>query len=643
MKQYHSLLNKQIENHLTDIDKISEEFSNFLKYVSESYKGFDNDRKKVEQSLDLSTEELLKTNSELNNLVNALKESEERYKILFDQSPHGICIINNNLKIIQCNQRMVEISQLTIDDLIGLDVNNFINDSFVHSVKKAIEGEICCDETYYEISTNSSKLYLSTKLVPITKTNNGDVIGVMAVIEDISKRRKTENKLIENEKKYRSIVENTSDVVFEATYEGKFLYVSPNCYNIVGFTQEELIGSSIFEYIHPDDLAAAIKEFSSAIKEMRPGSITLRSKHKNGEWKWFDTVGKPYTTASNEINAVITAQDITEKRKAEEESLKIAKLDSLSVLAGGIAHDFNNMLTTILGNLYLIQNYDGKDEQTYKKNLKDLENAVGSATNLTQQLLTFSKGGSPVKETASIKELLIESTNFALRGSNILCDLVMPEDLNNVEIDKGQIEQVIQNLVINSKQAMPEGGKIELTAKNVRKDEFNNNKLSPGDYVEIILTDYGVGIPNNYISKIFDPYFTTKEEGSGLGLATCYSIIKKHNGTIEVESEVGVGTIFKIILPTTEKKIKNQDQVKVTTFQGKGKVLIMDDEIGIRDILTRIFNDLGFETDEASNGNEAIQKCENILKEGENYILAILDLTIRGGMGGRKLQRNCQR
>jgi len=248
-------------------------------------------------------------------------------------------------------------------------------------------------------------------------------------------------------------------------------------------------------------------------------------------------------------------------------------------------------------------------------------------------LLTFAKGGAPVKEIASIKAILKESSSFVLRGSKSGCEFSIAEDLWSAEVDVGQISQVINNVVINADQAMPEGGIIQVVATNLMIEGSHGLPVKPGRYINISISDQGVGIAEKHLLKIFDPYFTTKQEGSGLGLATNYSIIKKHDGHITVESRLGVGTTFHIYLLASYKAIPEKEKVKV--IKGQGRILVMDDEASLRKIAGRILEKLGYEPEFAKNGAEAIRMVNEAQESEKPYHAVILDLTIPGGMGGK--------
>jgi len=340
-------------------------------------------------------------------------------------------------------------------------------------------------------------------------------------------------------------------------------------------------------------------------------------------------------TAELKIKNEELQKEISERQHMEEELLKIQKLDSVGVLAGGIAHDFNNILTGILGNISVaIMHTTPKSE--ISQILTNAEKAALHAKDLTMQLLTFSKGGAPLRTSASITDLIKDSTNFMLRGSNVKCEFSLPDELWPVEIDEGQMSQVINNLIINADQAMPGGGNIEISAINVIIRPGDIIPLKKGKYVKVSVKDHGKGITKRNFTKIFDPYFTTKKSGSGLGLSVAYSIVKKHEGYITVMSGPGKGTTFYIYIPASREKIPEKRTLKESLYVGKRNILVMDDEKMVREILSTMLMKLGCEVVCVKDGAEAIIKYKQSKKTGKPFDVVIMDLTIPGGMGGRE-------
>ena len=338
------------------------------------------------------------------------------------------------------------------------------------------------------------------------------------------------------------------------------------------------------------------------------------------------------TAALAQANAALVEQ-IAERQRMEDELLKVRKIESLGVFAAGIAHDFNNLLTGILGYISLAQVVARIDAKVIAY-LSEAEQACQRATALTQQLLTFAKGGAPVRHTVSMVELLKESVGFALRGANVRGDIQMAADLWPVDVDAGQMSQVVHNVVLNAVQAMPGGGTIEVRAENIAFEADAPFPLVEGQYVQITLQDYGCGIPKEVLSNIFDPYFTTKAEGSGLGLATAYAIVTKHDGYITVTSEVGLGTTVVIYLPASQHALVSAQPRPLIPLSGSGRILVMDDEEVIRNLLRELLETLGYTVECVQDGAEAVAVYQCAQAAGQPFAMVILDYTIPGGMGG---------
>ncbi len=438
-------------------------------------------------------------------------------------------------------------------------------------------------------------------------------------------------------------LKNITDGVITINSDNEIILINEKAKELTGWYENEAIGKDIEEVFNSRDimLYKLIKK-SDPINLIKPPKdpefhtyITSKSgtKHKIS-CSWVNSVG-------NTINTVIVFRDIGEQEKLEKESLKAHKLESIALLAGGIAHDFNNILTGIIGNLQLAIMEDNINENTILR-LDEAKDAAFRASKLTKRLLTFSKGGNPVKEITVINELLDETMRFSLSGSNITYSLSIPKDLWLVNIDKGQIYQVISNLSINAKHAMENGGKINVNAENFTcvnnnsKSDIFSPPLEPGPYIKITFKDQGTGIDSQNIQKIFDPYFTTKSTGSGLGLATSYSIIKKHKGHISVESEPGHGAVFTIFLPAEKENVSLKHVKSKKINHGCGRILLMDDDHIVRNTVKSLLESIGYEINCVSNGNAAIELYKNALKQKNPYILVIIDLSIPGGMGGEE-------
>jgi signal transduction histidine kinase/ActR/RegA family two-component response regulator len=337
---------------------------------------------------------------------------------------------------------------------------------------------------------------------------------------------------------------------------------------------------------------------------------------------------------SEEYLEDLVRERTAELEKAKNELVKIEKLESLGVLAGGIAHDFNNALTAIIGHIQLAKIKTDSGEEVFT-NLDLAEAACVNAQSLTRQLLTFAKGGQPLKKTAALPALIKDTVINALKDSNIRSTFSFPADLALVEIDQGQIKQVITNLVLNARQALSASGNISISAMNIRVSSGAASPLIPGKYVKLSIADQGEGIAPEHLANIFDPYFTTKEKGNGLGLATAYSIVKNHDGHITVESKAGVGTTFHILLPALE-----QARFCTPTGQQKsnrqGRILLIEDHELIAQSLAELLRLYGYEVDAVADGRDGLKLYLENMEDGRKYDAVIMDLTIPGGMGGKE-------
>ncbi len=332
-------------------------------------------------------------------------------------------------------------------------------------------------------------------------------------------------------------------------------------------------------------------------------------------------------------------KDVSDKKQVEEEIRKAQKLESIGILAGGIAHDFNNLLTGVLGNISMAQMHLPTGGTPHTR-LASAAKAAVRAQDLTRQLLTFSTGGAPIKKIGSLGALLKDWAAFGLRGSNVRPEFSIPDDLWPVEMDEGQICQVVNNLIINAAQAMPHGGTLYTRGQNLEIKKGQPSPLPVGTYVKISIQDRGIGIPPEHLQKVFDPYFTTKPKGSGLGLATSYSIVAKHDGLLTVESEVGVGTTFHFYLPACPEMVGSSSPgERPAANVAVGRILVMDDDEIIRELAAELLACLGFEVSAARDGEEAISLYKTALVQGKPFDLVLMDLTIPGGMGGKEAIR----
>jgi len=391
----------------------------------------------------------------------------------------------------------------------------------------------------------------------------------------------------------------------------------------------------------PECSICKLREMVKSVVETRKGLYNTDLYHvrRIGTGKldsWLKISMEPISF-SGQPCAIIAVHDVTEQRSLENEILKTRKLESLGVLAGGIAHDFNNLLTGILGNISVAHNRSEGNPSVTTPLDRALQ-ATERAAELTRQLLTFSKGGAPIKQLASLANIVKDSAEFALRGANVVSIFTTDDHLWSAEVDIGQISQVINNLVINADQAMPDGGSITISLNN-KTLTSPDGILKAGRYIQIIVADKGNGIEPESLQKIFDPYFTTKESGNGLGLATVHSIITKHDGTIQVTSTIGEGTTFTILLPASEKDPLELQSIRSEPVIGKGKILVMDDEAMIRELAFDMLEMLGYTCEVCENGQCALDSYKKAMESNRPFDAVIMDLTVPGGMGGEETMK----
>lgn len=459
------------------------------------------------------------------------------------------------------------------------------------------------------------------------------------VLVDITERKRAEAALRESEARYREVFENAIDGIYRAAPDGRFIAVNPALARMLGFaTPEELMdhdartgGAPL--YVKPGRRG----EFRALLKDGRfVTGFESEVRRKDGERIWISENVRAITDADGAVRYYEGfVSDITPRRRLEAELMRASKLEAVGILAGGIAHDFNNILTVVLGNITLAEQ-DTEAQASVAALLRDAKRATLRARDLTQQLLTFAKGGDPVRAAIELPELLRETVDFALHGAKARAEFAIAPDLWPVNADKGQIGQVVQNLVINAVQAMPQGLVVEVRAENRALPGHTNPPLPAGRYVKLSVEDTGVVIPAEHLGKIFDPYFTTKQTGSGLGLATVYSIVKKHQGHIEVESQLGLGTKFHIWLPAAEAAEIKAPARRLDGDIAGARILFMDDEEGIRAMAALFIRRLGAEVEEAGDGAQAVEKYLQARAAGKPFDVVIMDLTVPGGMGGRE-------
>jgi PAS domain S-box-containing protein len=469
----------------------------------------------------------------------------------------------------------------------------------------------------------------------------------VAMARDVTEQKRFEKEIAAEKESLAVTLRSIGDGVITTDVQGRVIIVNNEAERLTGWATAEAVGQPLKNVFNVAiDLAAQARAQQSGYRNEAqsilltlPENATLTS--RDGSEYIIEQVASPIRDNKNDVvGVVLVFRDITERQRNEAERRKAETLEQLGLLAGGIAHDFNNLLTAIIGNISLASLLLPPDDELATR-LVDAKNASMRARDLAQQLLTFARGGAPIKKTASIGKLIQDTVSFSLRGSHSRSEFSFGADLWPAEIDPGQISQVIGNLVVNADQAMPNGGTLRVSCDNFTYGGGLENEiadLQPGDYIRIAIRDEGVGIPEEYVKRIFDPYFTTKPKGTGLGLATTYSIVKNHNGLIAVSSELHHGSTFTVYLPATSQiDLPVEQPLPISqAITGTGRVLVVDDEEAIRALVEFTLSHLGYEVTQAATAEDGVTIYRERLEAGERFEAVILDLTLPGGMGGKE-------
>ncbi|MHC9544236.1 MAG: response regulator [Vulcanimicrobiota bacterium] len=462
------------------------------------------------------------------------------------------------------------------------------------------------------------------------------------IVEMSLYKARMEHILREREEWLSVTLNSIGDGVIATDSLGKIFLINPIAEKILAVSRDKVIGEPIEKFFICKTGDAAAPDENPVLSVIRDGMTihsaldTLLFRSDGGVIPIDFRITRIESARGYVMGAVMVFKDITETRKIQSELLKVQKLESIGRLAGGIAHEFNNVLTAVLGNISLGKIFTEGSGEMYDC-LNEAEKASLRARDLAQKLMIFSKGGSPVKETASIIELIEESAEFALEGTSVKCNFNLPLSLWQVEVDVNQMNQVISNVILNASEAMGGAGVVQVRAENFRLDNTTSS-LAEGHYVKIEIADFGTGIPTENLSQLFDPYFSTGQPGKGMGLAICYSIIKRHGGHIDVESEMGKGTVVTIFVPASSKEMAGRADSRERETDGMpgNRVLFLDDKEMVRKSAVRILSRLGYEVECVKDGREAVELYSRSIKANKVFNAVILDLTIPGGMGGKE-------
>jgi len=599
----------------------------------------------------------------------ALRESERKLQQLTDALPTIISYVDADQYYRFNNLAYEEWFGLSRNDLLGKPLREVLGDAAYEEVRAYVEAALSGKTVTHERTVDfkdGSRRYIQAVYVPHSGLEGG-IKGFFALGVDLTERkwaeealreaqrelenrveerteelvrtnerlrqeildrRRAEQALLESEEKYRQLFEMESDAIFLIdSRQGRILEVNASGIALYGYSRKELRKMRYGDLLAEDHVAREIQ-----LEQISMSRVYHRK--KDGVRFPVEVAARSFTWCGIEVS-VAAVRDISERLKAEEERLTAGRFEAMGILAGGIAHDLNNILTAILGNIDLAKMLSKPGEMVFRK-LEKAEKAALRARSLSERFLTYAKGGEPMKKPTSIPLIVEDTAGIALSRAGLELDFRLPGDLWAVEADEGQIHQVFSNIFINAAQAMPEGGLVRIEAQNILQDKTSEMILKRGKYVRITIADQGPGIRKEDLPRIFDPYFTTKPMGTGLGLATVYSIIRRHEGSISVQSVIGTGTTFEILLPASDQPAPKKALQPRKANRGKGSVLVVDDERIIREVVGEILSYLGYEVSFATDGAQAIDLYCRAAESGTPFDVILMDLNLPSGINGKE-------
>jgi PAS domain S-box-containing protein len=622
----HSLLRRQLKKSFGDSFKIPAEWLDFIELINDAYQEFDTDRDMLERSLELSSQELLQANSEM--------------RAIFEAIPDLFFRLDDKGTIIDCKTGDTSDLYISREKLIGskiyeIPIENIAN-IFRSALEQIKEGMSPVNMEYSIILNNKDNFY-EARLMPVPENQ------IIAIIRNVTERKQVEIALFESEAKYRSIVEESHFGVF-IVRSRLFRFVNKRFCEIYGYEYDDLVDKlGPKDFVLPEDLPL-IKDNMDKIKDIgATARFNFRIRNKSGEIRSIKATGS-YIFYKGQLSFIGTLLDMSKEKVLEEQLLQSQKLETVGRLAGGIAHDFNNMLGVILGNTQLAKLHTSPESRIYEY-CSTIEKATARAADFVKQLLAFSSRQVLELKTVDLEEALVSFTKMIQRviGEHIDMNMILSPELPKIKADVTQINQVLLNLVVNARDAMSEGGKLTLetyAAQISREYSSFYPDLEPGDYVVLSVTDTGCGIPRNNMNKIYEPFFTTKTSGSGLGLSVVYGIVKQHKGFINVYSEPDKGTTFKVYIPSIgEAGVENGDAAERSIKGGDETILIVEDDEDMRKIVSEIIQSLGYNIIIASNGEEGLE----IFTERHDEIdFVILDV-VMPKLGGREVYQGIKK
>ena len=619
-------------------------FNEMVLQLKESQAQVQNYTQELELKVQESTSHLKEANEKLRQDIQvrlqaeeALRQTTQKLQTVINASPLAIYVLDRKGRLQMWNPAAERIFGWRKEEAMGQRLPIVPEDKleeFQVGFQRALEGKLLAGIELTRRKKDGSLIEISLYTAPLYD-DQGQVAGVMSLAADVTERHRAEEEIRKAHDALENVFASSVDAIGTVDRHGNIIQWNKAAEEMFGYPFKEFRGKRSFDlYADPAELGVMITQLRRR-GYLRNYEISMRKKD-GGVFPCSLSIRMLRDLDNRAAGSIAVARDLSEIKLAEAERQRFSKMEAIGTLAGGIAHDFNNILTAIIGNISLAM-LDLQMKGRARERLAEAERACQQAQNLSRQLLTFSKGGAPIKKIVSVKELAAESASFACRGSRVNYQTSLPDDLWAVEVDPGQISQVFHNLVINAIQAMPSGGIVRILGENLVVEAGSELGIDAGRYVKISIQDEGIGISADHLSKIFDPYFTTKQMGSGLGLATSYSIIKNHRGHISVESKIEKGTTFNVYLPASDQKVTQQLKEDGELISGKGKILVMDDEQMVREVLGKMLLTMGYEVESAQEGTKAIELYTRAQDTGDPFVTVILDLTVPGGMGGKEV------
>jgi len=587
-------------------------------------------------------------------ITSRLTELHSQYSSLVDSAHEGIISADLHGSIVSWNPAAEAMFGFQRDEIIGKSILTLLEESYRDNYQKGLE-----DISYGESMAHPIQQPL--ELTGLRKTGETFPLEISLTswkvgldthygftLRDISNRKHLEQSLMAEKDHLVTTLQSLEEGIITTDLEGRITFFNPLAEHITEWAHQDAVTRPLQEVFR---LASNTfqrgtdthSQFSPASSALTESNVSHQLITKHGQQRTISMREAPIRDHDSHLmGTVIMFHDMTDQRRHQDEQQRLSKLNSLGVLAGGIAHDFNNLLTTILGNVFVAK-LRMIPQDPLAQNLEQAEQACLRAKELTQQLLTFAKGGAPVKTSIALGDLLRKSAVFALSGSTVSCHFDIPHDLWPLDADASQLRQVIQNMTLNSRQAMPQGGHLSIRAENIALQtlpSLPSPTLALGNYVKITFEDQGSGIQDQELLNIFDPYFTTKPGASGLGLSTAHSIIQQHQGHISVHSAIGKGTTFTVYLPSSYSTVDLEHQ---TIPKGRGRILVMDDERSIRQMVEDALTHFGYNVTAVQDGQAAIDVFSAALTKGDTFDAILLDLTVPGGMGGKDTIQHLRR